>query len=179
MLVKSVLIVGGGTAGWMTAACLARALEAQYPGGVCITLVESAETALPGVGEGTVPTIRNTLRRIGVDETSLVRECGTSFKQGTKFVHWRYPPGRGAPDHYLHPFQSSLEPAGLDLLPYWLLGVAGPNVNWDEVNTPQKRVADSNRAPKLIHHPDYEAPLNYAYHFDALKLARLDRKSVV
>ena len=179
MLVKSVLIVGGGTAGWMTAACLARALEAQYPGGVRITLVESAETALPGVGEGTVPTIRNTLRRIGVDETSLVRECGTSFKQGTKFVHWRYPPGRGAPDHYLHPFQSSPEPAGLDLLPYWLLGVAGPNVNWDEVNTPQKRVADSNRAPKLIHHPDYEAPLNYAYHFDALKLASFLRRQAI
>jgi tryptophan halogenase len=176
MMVKSVLIVGGGTAGWMTAAYLARVLEAQYPGGVRITLLDYAESASPGLGEGTAPTIRNTLHCIGVDETSLVRECCTSFKQGTKFIHWRYPPGRGAPDHYLHPFQISQETAGLDLLPYWLLGVAGPSVNWDSVNTPQKRVADSNRAPKLIHIPDYRAPLNYAYHFDARKLAAFLRR---
>jgi len=175
-MTKSVLIVGGGTAGWITAGYLARTLGAQRPDGVRITLVESADTEILGPAEGTFPTIRQTLRRIGVDETSLVRECGTSFKQGSKFVHWRYPPGRGLPDHYLHSFQATHEPTGLDLLPYWLLGVAGQNINWDEVSTPQKRVADSRRAPKLIDHPDYQAPLNYAYHFDTLKLAAFLRK---
>ncbi len=180
MMVKSVLIVGGGIAGWITAAYLARVLEAQSPDGVRITVLDSGDNVSPGLGEGTAPTIRNTLHCIGIDETSLVRKCCTSFKQGTKFVDWRYPPGRGEPDHYLHPFQiSPQEPAGLDLLPYWLLGVAGPNVNWDAVNTAQKRVADSNRAPKLIHIPDYRAPLNYAYHFDALKLAALLRRRAI
>jgi tryptophan halogenase len=173
---KSVLIVGGGTAGWITAGYLARTLGAQPPDGVRITLVESADIGILGLAEGTFPTIRQTLRRIGVDETSLVRECGTSFTQGAKFVQWRYPPGRGLPDHYLHSFQAMHEPTGLDLLPYWLLGVAGQNINWDEVSTPQKRVADSRRAPKLIDHPDYEAPLNYAYHFDTMKLAAFLRK---
>jgi tryptophan 7-halogenase len=175
-MIKRVLIVGGGIAGWMSAAYLARTLGARFPDGVRITLVESADSKGPGLEEGTLPTIRQTLRRIGVDETSLVRECGTSFNQGAKFVHWRYPPGRGRPDHYLHSFQGTHEPAGLDLLPYWLLGVAGQNINWDEVSTPQKRVADSGRAPKLIDHPHYEAPLNYAYHFDTRKLAALLRK---
>ena len=178
-MVKRVLIVGGGTAGWITAAYLARTLGAQLPQGVGITLVESADIGIPGLGEGTLPTIRETLRRMGIDETTLVRECGTSFNQGAKFVHWRYPPGRGLPDHYVHPYQVMHEPTGLDLLPYWLLGVAGPNINWDEVSTPQKRVADSSRAPKLIGHPDYEAPLNYAYHFDAMKLAAFLRKQAV
>jgi len=173
---KRVLIVGGGTAGWITAGYLARTLGAQAPNGVRITLVESADIGILGVGEGTFPTIRKTLRRIGVDEAALVRECGASFKQGAKFVHWRYAPGSRMPDHYLHAFQVSQEPTGLELLPYWLLGVAGENINWDEVNTPQKRVADANRAPKLIDHPDYEAPLNYAYHFDALKLAAFLRR---
>jgi hypothetical protein len=70
-------------------------------------------------------------------------------------------------------------PTGLDMLPYWLLGVAGHNINWDEVSTPQKRVAESYRAPKLIDHPNYEAPLNYAYHFDTLKLAVFLRKQGV
>lgn len=176
---KRVLIVGGGIAGWLSAAYLARTLGARLADGVRIAVVEPSDGACLGLGEGTLPSIRQTLRRLGVDETSLVRECGTSFKQGAKFVHWRYPPGRGRPDHYLHSFQVTQQPAGLDLLSYWLLGVAGQNVNWDEVNTPQKRVADSGLAPKLIDHPHYEAPLNYAYHLDTLKLAALLRKQAL
>src|SRR5277367_1751097 len=129
MSMKSVLIVGGGTAGWITAGYLARTLGTQLCDGVRITLVESADIGLQGLGEGTHPSVRQTLCRIGVDETSLVRDGGTSFKQGAKFVHWRYPPGRGRPDHYLHSFQATHESTGLDLLPYWLLGVAGQNVN--------------------------------------------------
>jgi tryptophan 7-halogenase len=174
-MVRSVLIVGGGPAGWITACYLAQTLGAQLPDGMRITLVESADSEIEGIGEGTFPTIRKILHRIGVDETSLVRQCSTSFKQGTKFVHWRYPPGRGRPNHYTHSFQPPSEPNGLDLLPYWLLGVAGQDIQWDEVSSPQKRVADSSRAPKRIEHPDYEAPLEYAYHFDTVKLAALLR----
>ena len=154
-------------------------MGAQSRDGVRITLVESADIGILGVGEGTFPTIRRTLRRIGVDETTLVRECSASFKQGAKFVHWRNTPGSGVPDHYLHGFQVSQQPTGLDLLPYWLLGVAGRDVNWDEVSTPQKVVADASRAPKLITHPDFQGPLNYAYHFDAVKLAQYLRKLAV
>jgi flavin-dependent dehydrogenase len=180
-LIKRLLIVGGGTAGWITAGYLARTLGALSPEGIRITLVESADIGILGVGEGTFPSIRTTLKRIGVDETSLIRECSSSFKQGAKFAHWRHAPGQnnGAPDHYLHAFQVSQEPSGLDLLPYWLLGVAGKNINWDEVNTPQKRVADASRAPKLITHQDYLGPLGYAYHFDAVKLAAFIRARAI
>ena len=178
-MVKRVLIVGGGIAGWMSAAYLARTLSASLPDGVRIALVESSDIAGLGLGEGTLPTIRQTLRRMGIDETHLVRECGTSFKQGAKFVHWRFPPGRGRPNHYLHSYQATQNPGGLDLLSYWLLGVAGQNITWDEASTPQKRVADSGRAPKLIEHPHYEAPLNYGYHFDTLKLVALLCKQAV
>ena len=175
------LIVGGGTAGWIAAGYLARTLGAHSPEGIQITLVESADIGILGVGEGTFPSIRTTLKRIGVDETTLLREAGASFKQGAKFIHWRAAPGQAPslPDHYLHAFQVSQEPSGLDLLPYWLLGVAGENVNWDEVNTPQKRVADACRAPKLITHPDYVGPLGYAYHVDAAKLAQLLRAKAI
>src|ERR1700722_5291042 len=136
--VKRLLIVGGGTAGWITAGYPARALGPRAPAGIQITLIESADIGILGVGEGTFPSIRTTLKRIGVDETSLIRECSATFKQGAKFVHWLHAAGdrRGAPDHYLHAFQVSQEPSGLDLLPYWLLGVAGNKVNWDEVKTP-------------------------------------------
>lgn len=175
---KSIVIVGGGTAGWLTACYLARTLATASPGGVAITLVESADIGILGVGEGTFPTIRQTLRRIGVDEAELVRRCGATFKQGARFGHWRHTPGTRQLDHYLHAFQVASDPSGLDLLPYWLMGVAGDQ-NWDEVNTPQKRVADAGRAPKLASHDDYVGPLNYAFHFDAVALSHLLRDTGV
>jgi tryptophan 7-halogenase len=180
-LIKRLLIVGGGTAGWITAGYLARTLGAHSPSGVHITLVESADIGILGVGEGTFPSIRTTLKRIGLDETSVIRECSASFKQGAKFAHWRHAPGQspGAQDHYLHAFQVSQEASGLDLLPYWLLGAAGKNAAWDAVSTPQKRVADAARAPKLISHADYLGPLGYAYHFDAVKLAGFVRTQAI
>ena len=173
--VRRVLVVGGGTAGWITAGYLARMLGADRPGGIEVTLVESRDIGILGVGEGTFPTIRKTLARIGIDEAELVRRCGATFKQGAKFVHWRHEPGAPGHDHYLHAFQETDERTGPELLPYWLLGVAGDE-NWDEVNTPQKKAADAHRAPKLPSHPDYVGPLNYAFHFDAVSLAVLLRE---
>lgn len=177
-MAKTILIVGGGTAGWLTAGYLARRLGADLPGGVSIRLVESAEIGILGVGEGTFPTIRRTLATIGIDEAEMIRRCGASFKQGAKFVHWRHAPGQAGPDHYSHPFQVAESPEGLELLPYWLLGLGG-TANWDEVCGPQKKAIDACRAPKLPNHPDYVAPLNYAYHFDAVTLAELLRDKAI
>ncbi|MEO6359474.1 MAG: tryptophan halogenase family protein [Sphingomicrobium sp.] len=175
---KRILIVGGGTAGWLTAAYLAKRLGVDLPGGAAIQLVESASIGILGVGEGTFPTIRKTLSTIGLGEADMIRRCGATFKQGAKFAHWRYTPGQPGPDHYLHSFQETDPSSGLELLPYWLLGVAGDQ-NWDEVNTPQKKAADAHRAPKLPSHPDYIAPLNYAFHFDAVALAELLREQAI
>ena len=109
---RRILVVGGGTAGWITAGYLARILGADLPGGVAITLVESQDIGILGVGEGTFPTIRRTLARIGIDEAELVRRCGATFKQGAKFVHWRHAPGMPGHDHYLHAFQETDERDG-------------------------------------------------------------------
>jgi flavin-dependent dehydrogenase len=177
-MMRRVLIVGGGTAGWITAGYLARMLGADSPGGVEIALVESADIGVIGVGEGTFPTIRRTLQRIGVSESRLVKECGATFKQGIRFVDWRYDPAAQR-SHYMHSFQSTQEPSGLDLLSYWLLGVAGQKAKWAEVNTPQKIVADAALAPKLITHSEFKGPLTYAYHVDAVKLAHLLRKVAI
>ena len=172
---KQILIVGGGTAGWLTAGYLAKRLSADLPGGVAITLVESHDIGVLGVGEGTFPTIRRTLATIGIDEADLVRRCGATFKQGAKFVNLRNVPGEGVTDHYSHPFQVADASGGFELLPYWLLGVGGVE-NWDEISNPQKKAADAWRGPKLPSHDDYVAPLNYAFHFDAIALAGLLRE---
>lgn len=173
-----ILVVGGGTAGWLTAGYLSRTLGADLPGGIEITLVESQDIGILGVGEGTFPTIRRTLSRIGIDEAEMVRRCGATFKQGAKFVNWRDGPGTMGPDNYLHAFQTADQHAGPELILYWLMGTAGDQP-WDEVCSPQKSAADAMRAPKMPTHPNFDGPLNYAYHFDAARLVPLLQEQAI
>src|SRR5882757_8640854 len=114
--VRRIVIVGGGTAGWIVAGVLASRYPRRGEEGVTITLVESRQQPPIGVGEGTWPTIRATLKQIGVTETDFLRECDASFKQGSHFVKWV--DGSDA-DAYYHPFTL---PAGYEernLAPYW------------------------------------------------------------
>lgn len=171
---QSVLIVGGGTAGWLTACFLAKTLGAAGEGGVRITLVESPEIGIIGVGEGTFPSIRGTLSAIGIDEARFVRECHATFKQGVKFANWVRPAGSFGADHYFHPFSHPSQRQGsAELLPYWLAGLAGEGVPFAQAATMQKRVADAARGPKRTGDADYLGPMNYAYHFDAGRFAKL------
>lgn len=171
----NVLIVGGGTAGWLTACFLAKTLGAGGgKEGVSITLVESTDIGIVGVGEGTFPSIRGTLAAIGLEEARFVRECHATFKQGIRFDHWVRPKGAAGADHYFHPFSHpSQRQGGMELLPYWLRGLAGDGVPFADAVTMQKRVADAGHGPKRLSDGDFLGPMNYAYHFDAGKFATL------
>ena len=172
--IRNILIVGGGTAGWLAAAFLAKTLGARTEEGIRITLVESKEIGIIGVGEGTFPSIRGTLSVLGIDEGRFIRECNATFKQGIRFDHWVRPPGTPGADHYFHPFsQPSQRPGGPELLPYWLLGAAGDGASFAGAATLQKHVADASHGPKRITDGDFLGPLNYAYHFDAGRFAAL------
>src|SRR4051812_10653382 len=165
---RSIAIVGGGTAGWLTASYLARFLAVADHSDIQITLLESPEIGIIGVGEGTFPTIRNTLKFLGIDERRFIRETAATFKQGIRFVDWACP-GQA----FLHPFEAPFYTEGTSLVPYWLLQDEGTRVPFAQAVTLQARVAAAQRAPKRAHEAAYAGPLNYAYHFDALKLARL------
>ncbi len=172
--IKNILIVGGGTAGWLTAAFLARTLGTASGEGVRITLVESTDIGIIGVGEGTFPSIRGTLAAVGIDEARFIRECNATFKQGIKFVDWVRPHGAPGHDHYFHPFSvPSQRPNGPELLPYWLLGAAADKAAFAQAATMQKRVADASHGPKRVSDGDFLGPMNYAYHFDAGRFAAL------
>ena len=172
--IRSILVVGGGTAGWLTAAFLARTLGPR----MAITLVEPPTFGVIGAGEGSFPSLRGTLAAIGIPEAELVRDGGATFKQGIRFDHWVRPPGTPGHDHFLHPFNPpSQRPGGPELLPYWLLGQGCRDAAFAQAATMQKRVADARRAPKRDVDADYQGPMDYAYHFDAARLATLLAKA--
>src|SRR5690606_41376613 len=85
---RSVVIVGGGTAGWITAGTIAAKHHAASEFGIKVTLIESLDIKPIGVGEGTWPTMRGPLRKMGISETAHLRECDVAFKQGAKFAKW-------------------------------------------------------------------------------------------
>ncbi|HYC68779.1 tryptophan halogenase family protein [Brevundimonas sp.] len=163
--IESVAVIGGGTAGWMAAAALARKLR----GAVRITLVESAEIGTVGVGEATIPPIVDFNAFLGLDEEAFVRATQASFKLGIELRGW------GAPgDVYLHPFgRYGLDFEGTSFHQHWLrqrsLG-ADPG-SLDEYCLP----AEAARAGKFFRPVkdtrNILSMLAYAFHFDASRYA--------
>ena len=170
--ISRIVIVGGGSAGWLTAGVIAaehRADPSAQPS-IEVVLLESPDVPTIGVGEGTWPSMRETLRRIGLSETEFIRECGASFKQGTFFRNWR----TGAGDTYCHPFTVPTGYAETNLAPHWLALADAPP--FADAVTPQTALFAGCLAPKQITTPEYAFVVNYGYHLDAGKFAELLRR---
>ena len=161
--IRDVIIVGGGSAGWLTAGTLAAKHPQGIPDGVRITLVESPNIPQIGVGEGTWPTMRDTLRRMGVSETDFFKECSAAFKQGAWFANWVTDrPGEG----YYHPL---VLPQGFlkgNLVPAWTRE-QDQFSSFAHAVCPQAEICDRGLAPKQAATPEFAAVQNYAYHLDA------------
>ncbi|MCW3835712.1 tryptophan halogenase family protein [Sphingomonas canadensis] len=170
MLVKRILIVGGGTAGWMTAAALAHKLGSTP---VEIRLIESAEVGTVGVGEATVPHIRHYNATLGFDEAEFMARTQGTFKLGIEFVNW----GRIG-DSYIHPFGAfGGDIGGVPFHHQWLrMRQRGPVPDFEAFSLPVQAARRGR-----FRHPgtDPASPLNsynYAYQFDAGLYARFLRE---
>lgn len=171
--IQSVVVVGGGTAGWITAARIAAGHNTRA-GGVRVTLIESPTIPTIGVGEGTWPTMRNTLRKIGLAETQFIRECDAAFKQGAKFARWVNGDGD---DFYYHPLVLPQGFPKINLAPYWHRDSSGRS--FSSAVCFQEAVCEHGLAPKLITTPEYAGVANYAYHLNAGKFAELLRRHCI
>lgn len=167
-LLRNIVVVGGGSAGWITAGLIAARIS-QYPGTpITITLVESPSVGTIGVGEGTWPTMRSTLRQLGIAESVFLKECTAAFKQGTRFVGWV---DGSRQDVYYHPFTAPAGYPGTDLASWWQDG--GSKLSFTDTVSPQGMVCDRDLGPKQAGTPEYAGVLNYAYHLDAGRFADL------
>ena len=167
---RSLVIVGGGTAGWMTAAALAKVLQGQ----VTIRVVESDEIGIIGVGEATIPPIRRFNEVLELDEDEFVRQTQGTFKLGIEFVNW------GRLGHrYIHGFgRFGQELWTVEFHQYWLkqwLAGKAPDLEQYSINRRACRAGKFMRAATDMP----KSPLSeivHAFHFDASLYARYLRR---
>ncbi|GGW75763.1 tryptophan halogenase family protein [Alteromonas halophila] len=168
--IKRVVIVGGGTTGWLAAGMLAARLGSsssqQHP--IDVVLLASPEVSTVGVGEGSWPSLRDTLQEIGITESQFLTTCHASFKQGSSFINWRYD---SHTHQYQHPFTTPTGYTEFDTHACW------QQLASDEAYANsfclQPAMCALGKAPKQRQTPDYAYVLNYGYHFDATALATL------
>jgi tryptophan halogenase len=158
--IRRIVILGGGSAGWMTAAALANAMR----GGCRIELIESTAIGTVGVGEATIPPIRLFNRQLGLDENAFMSAAGGTFKLGIAFADWIRPGHR-----YFHPFgRIGDEFDSVSLHQYWLRERArGSSVPLEDYAMAWV-LARSGRFGRPLSDPAMVlSSFDYAYHFDA------------
>jgi len=164
--IENIVIVGGGTAGWMTAAAMGKLLDNRFYN---ITVIESAEIPSIGVGEATIPQLHLFNALLDLDEDEFVRETNATFKHGIQFKDWKT-----LGHDYIHPFGTiGLNFAGVDFHHYWLKTVKSKQVSDQESYKLDNYAfncvaATENKMMRSVDVPN--SPLNniaYAFHFDA------------
>lgn len=159
--IRSIVIVGGGTSGWMVAAALAKHLPNKFGQ---ISLIESAEIGTVGVGESTIPHIRQFNEMLGIDESEFIKKTQATIKLGIKFNDWG-----NIGDSYFHPFgEHGNITQGIDFHQYWLKSRALGEQSSIEEYSIAAMAAFSGKIPlseqlKATTFSDY----NYSYHIDA------------
>jgi tryptophan 6-halogenase len=170
-LIRNVIVLGGGTAGWMAATYLHKAFE----GNVNVTLIEAPMIPRIGVGEATIPNLQTVFFDfLGIPESEWMIECRASYKCAVKFVNWKQPPGKGVVDHFYHPFDQIPICGSVPLSQYWFLrDRANESEPLDYACFRETPVLDALRSPYTM---DGIQRVTHAWHFDAHFVAEFLKK---
>ncbi len=177
--IDQVTIVGGGTAGWLTALILQSFLNSrrdQPP--VAITLVESPNIPTIGVGEATVRGIPNLFRQLGIDERDFFRRCNATFKLAAEFKGWNLDED-GEPIYFLHPFNFPKPLDGINPAYHFLRYGSVNGKKAAEALTWNQAIITEMKGPRPLGAKDYEAVVSYAYHLDAALFGPFLRETAV
>ncbi len=170
MTPRKVLIVGGGTAGWMTAAYLNAVLNREGRDVVRISLIESPDDTDSGVGETTLPNTNRFLAILGMQQLEFMQRVDGTLKQSTRFVNWLHSEG----DYFHHPF-SMERPGSVDRsTERWLR--SNRSVPFAETVSLQPALCEQNLAPLMLSRWDFGPPLGYAFHVNESKFANCLRE---
>lgn len=182
--IKNIVIVGGGSAGWMTAAYLSKALDKN----IQISLIESSNITTVGVGEATFSTIKLFFDFLGLQESEWMPKCNATYKMAIKFVNWN---AQG--QHFYHPFQRYETVDGFDISEWWLkmkrheeafdyscfmipllcdLKKSPKYFSGEVFDDKAQYLFSEKDAPEKNVLASLKAQYPYAYHFDANLLAR-------
>ena len=150
--IKKVLIVGGGSSGWMTASYLARTFKKQ----VEIALVESANIRTIGVGEATFSTLKLFFDHLGLQEADWMPHCSGSYKLAIKFANWTKKKG-----HFYHPFERYRKTSGFDAGKWWLKLKRHEAFDYACFSTPY--LCDAMRSPRFLDGRVYDSKVHAYY----------------
>jgi tryptophan 7-halogenase len=165
MTPRKVLIVGGGSSGWMAAAYLDAALNREGRRVAEISLIESPDVPRIGVGEATIPHINHVLAVIGIDEKEFMRRVDGTFKQSIRYVNWTHNNG----DYYHHPF-SRYRPSPVDrTAANWLR--SDRSIPFTETVSAQPIVCELGLSAQMLGPWDLGPPLTYAFHMNSRRRA--------
>lgn len=159
--IRDILIVGGGTAGWMAAAAFSHVFKQHH----CrVRLVESDHIGTVGVGEATIPVIQKFNQMLGIDEFDFVRKTQGTFKLGIQFVNWGQ-----VGNSYIHPFGPyGMNMGYLSFYHYWLRAQAqGQSIDPGEYSIGIQAALRGKFMPPAKMPNSPLSHISYAYHFDA------------
>lgn len=174
---KKLTIVGGGSAGWMSAIYLHKLLnhsEKNYQ----IHVIESPDIGIIGVGEATVHSIRFFFAAMGLDEKELMAETNATFKTGIMFRNWMQPVA-GETHEYFHPFEHQRQGKITDISSAWFLNKRYLQERYDQGVCLSSHLIVRGHCPKSIRSQPYQGVVPYGYHLDATLLARFLRRKAV
>ncbi|NCP65820.1 MAG: tryptophan 7-halogenase [Paraglaciecola sp.] len=172
---RSVLIVGGGSAGWITALYLNRYFN-QHGKHLNIRLLESKQIGPIGVGEATVHSIRFLFAALGLDEAELMRETNATLKTGILFRDWMNPQNQQQHE-YFHPFEQQRTNSDIDISSAWLSG--DKHMPYDHSVCLSRKLIAKQHSPKSHVSKAYQGVVPYGYHLDATLLGQfLQRKGL-